>query len=105
MISNKGIIHAYEDIDLYPIKGVKADAFAVILTGGGSLPWILNEGILTMVKILYCAEVDGIIVSPTTVVQQHIKTLQGFHIDADVDHGTGTLQIVHRDSHLFYNST
>ena len=107
MTSNKKIIHAYEDIDPYPIGGVKVDDIAIICTGKGYLSWISNEGILTMLVILYCAEVDEPIVSPTMVVQQNITIFQGFHIDADVDHGTGTLQLVHRDgvSHLTYPMT
>ena len=59
MTCNKDIIHKYEDIDPYSIRGVKEDDIAIICTGKRSLPWRSNEGILTIVAILYCAEVDG----------------------------------------------
>ena len=105
--SNKGIMESYEDIEPFPIGGVKADDIAIVCTGRGFLPWISMEGICTMVETLYCVEVDGIIVSPTTVVQQHSDLYQGFTIEADTDNGTGILRLMHRDGvqHISYPMT
>ena len=60
-----------------------------------------------MVEMLHSADMDGIIVSPTTIVQEYIKILQSFMIETNVDNGTGVLKLVHRDgvSHLTYPMT
>ena len=50
-----------------------------------------------MVRTMYCDEVDGTIISLTTVVQQNQDTYQGFTIDSDCDIGTGTLQLNNMD--------
>jgi len=57
-----------------------------------------------MVKSLYCAEVDGTILSPTTVAKQHNEKYQGFNIDAKNNNGTGTLVFVHMNKvdHIAY---
>ena len=85
------------DIEPYPIGGVKADDIAITCTGKGYLPWLSKEVICTMVPILYCAEVDGTIVSPTTIVLHYKAQYSGFVIEADTDDGTGTLRLIHRD--------
>lgn len=89
--SIKSCIHAYEDVEPFPIGGVKADDVAIICTGKGLLPWLSKEGKLTMVEMLYCTDVEGTIISLTTVVQQHTHLYQGFTIIANVDDGTGIL--------------
>ena len=89
--NNKESLYAYSDIDPYPVGGVKADDVAIICTGHGLLPWQSTEGHIIMVRTMYCDEVDGTIISPTTVVQQNQDTYQGFTIDSDCDIGTGTL--------------
>ena len=43
----------------------------------------------TMVETLYSAEVDITIILPTTVAQQHNTKCQWFHIDSNIDDGTG----------------
>ena len=67
--NNKESLYAYSDIEAYPIGGVKADEVAIVCTGHGLLPWQSQEGQIIMVKLMYCKDVDGTIISPTTVVQ------------------------------------
>ena len=103
----KSIIHDYVDIEPYPIGGVKADDVAIICTGKGYLPWLSKEGVLSMVPILYCKEVDGTIVSPTTIVIHYKSMYSGFVIETDTDNGTGVLRLIHRDGihHITYPMT
>ena len=103
--SDKSLLYNYEDIAPNPIGGVKEDDVAIVCTGKGFLQWLSNEGTCTLVEILYFIEVNGTIISPTTVVQQYVKTLQGFHTDANVDNGTGVLKLIHHDgiSHITYH--
>ena len=93
----KSIIHNYVDIDPYPIGGVKADEVAIRCTGKGDLPWMSKEGVCLMIPILFSEEVEGTIVSPTTVVQHHRANYKGFTIVADCNNGTGTLNLVNRN--------
>ena len=93
----KSIIHDYVDIDPYPIGGVKADDVAIVCTDKGYLPWLSKEGVLSMVPILFSKEVDGTIVSPTTIVLHYKSMYSGFVIEADTDNGTGMLRLIHRD--------
>ena len=51
-----------------------------------------------MVPILFSEEVEGTIVSPTTVVQHHRADYEGFNIVANCDKGEGTLKLINRDS-------
>ena len=39
-----------------------------------------KEGVCAMVETLYCAEVDGTIISPTTVAEQHKDKYEEFEI-------------------------
>ena len=73
-------------------------------TGKGLIPWMSKEGQILCIETLYSAEVEGTIISPTTMVQQHTEQYQGFTIEANVDNGTGDLKLIHRDgvSHLTY---
>ena len=75
----------YEDIELYPIGGDYAEDVVIVCTCKELLPWLSQEGKFTMVKNVYYADVDGTIISPTTVVLQHIHLHQGFAITANID--------------------
>ena len=103
--NNKDALYAYSDIDPYPIGGVKADEVAIVCTGHGLLPWQSREGNIIMVRTMYCRDVDGTIISPTTVVHQNSDIYQGFTIDSDCDNGVGILKLNSRDNkhhHTFH---
>ena len=57
-----------------------------------------------MVEVLYSADCDGTLVSPTNMVTSNSDKFQGFAIEADCDSGTGRLKLLHRDgvSHSTY---
>ena len=97
MTSNKSCIHAYEDIAPFHIGQVKADDMAIVCTGKGLLPWLSIEGKITLVEILYCVEMEGTIISSTTIVRQHTHLYKGFTIIANVDDETGILKFVKRN--------
>ena len=56
-----------------------------------------EQSTCTILEKLYCKEVDGIIVSPTTIVQQHKDLYSGFTINVDVYKGIDEIKLVHRD--------
>ena len=95
--NNKELLYQYQSIQPYPIGGVKAYGVAIVCTGKGLLPWKTNEGTILMIQTLYCKEIDGTIISPTTIVEQNEKEYQGFTNIADCDTGHGTLKLLHRD--------
>ena len=95
--NNRDILYNYKTIQPYPIGGVKADNVAITCTGQGYLPWSTREGNVLMIKTMYCEEVDGTIISPTTVVEQYNNLFQGFTIEANCDDGTGQLKFLNRD--------
>ena len=94
--SNKSLLYAYSDIDPYPIGGVKADDIAIVCTGHGLLPWQTKEGDIIMVHTLYCKEVDGTIISPTTIIEQNQHKYYGFDIENNCDTGKGILTLKKR---------
>ena len=53
-----------------------------------------------MAPILFSKEVEGTIVSPTTVVHHHRADYKGFTIVANCDNGEGTLRLINRNSVL-----
>ena len=64
--NNMNLLHNYKPIDPYSIGGVKADDVAIVCTGFGFLHWQSKEGRVLHIKSLYCKDVDGTIISPTT---------------------------------------
>ena len=74
--NNKEIMYAYHDIDPYPIGGVKADNVVITCTGEGLLPWETLEVNIIIMRTLYYKDVDGTIISPTTVAHQNKKTIK-----------------------------
>ena len=58
-----------------------------------------------MVRALYCKDVDGTIISPTTVIQQNQYLYYDF--DIDCEKGEGILILKHRDdsSNLTFGMT
>jgi len=87
----KQLLVTYKDIESYPIGGVKAEDLAIICTGKGIPPRLSQEGKCTMIETLYCADVDGTIISSTTVVIQQIHLYQGFTITANINNEKGEL--------------
>ena len=66
----------YEEIEPYPIGRVKANDIAIVCIGKGLIPLMSKEGQILCIETLYSAEVEGIIISPTTMVQQHTEQYQ-----------------------------
>ena len=95
--NNKESMYIYSDIDPYPIGGVTADKVAIVCTGHGLLPWQAREGNIVMVRTMYCREVNGTIISPTTVVQQNQDQYHGFTIESNCNSGSGILTLQNRN--------
>ena len=93
----KHLLVAYDDIEPYPIGGVKAEDVAIMCIGKGLLPWLSKEGKFTMVETLYGADVDGSSISPTTVIQKHIHLYQGFTINSNIYNEEGEIKLIHRN--------
>ena len=51
---------------------------------------------MLMVRTLYCSDVDGTIISPTTVVEQNQNKYYGFSIENNCDIGKGILTLKSR---------
>ena len=101
---NKSIMVNYQDIDEYPVGGVKKDEVAVVCTGTGLILWYSEEGILNLIPCLYSKQCDGMLITPTNVVEANSDKYHSFIIESNCDDGTGTLKLIHRDgkSHATY---
>ena len=60
-----------------------------------------------MVPILFSEEVDGTIISPTTIVLHYKEKYTGFVIETNTDDGNGVLRLIHRDgiNHITFPMT
>ena len=86
-------LHRYSSL---PGWWIKKDTVAIICTCKGYLPWYSSEGICTMVLILYSANCDGTLISPTSIVRANSDKYQGFVIKSNCDSDTGYLELLHR---------
>ena len=80
---NKHNLEEYRDIDQYPTGGVKIDDVDIICTGEVQLPRQSCEVTVTRIKSFFCKNVDGTIISPTTMILQHKAMYQGFVIEGN----------------------
>jgi hypothetical protein len=75
----------------------KNDTAAITCTAIGQLPIRTIDGKELLTKAYYSAEVDGTIISPTAMVQQHITSYTAWLKYCDCDEKEGTLKLVGRN--------
>ena len=86
-------------IDPIPMGGCnKNDEVAITCTAIGQLPIRTIDGQELLTKAYYSAEVDGTIISPTAMVQQHISSYNAWLKYCDCDNKEGTLKLVGRNN-------
>ena len=95
--NNRSLLLQYEIIPSYPIGGVHADELDIECTGKGIIPWTSSNGKQHLIETLYCKDVEGTIISPTTLVTQQSLYYRGFTIITDCDSLSDELKLLHRD--------
>ena len=82
-------------IEPLPMGGCnKTDTAAIVCTAMGKLPLQSNTGTILLATAYYSAEVDGTIISPTTLVQQHADTYSGWMQHADCMNKNGYITLI-----------
>ena len=85
-------------IDPIPMSGCnKEDEQAIICTAMGKLPIMSTTGEVTLATAYYSAEVDGTIISPTTLVAQFTDKYYGWMQFSHYDKKQGTITLLGRD--------
>ena len=96
-------VHNIED---YPMGGCnKSDPAAIVCTKSGFLPMVSKEGTTILVKAYYSNLVDGTIISPTAIVEQHSDIYSGWIHYADCENKTGYIDLIGKrggDNTRFY---
>jgi deoxyuridine 5'-triphosphate nucleotidohydrolase len=72
----------------------KENETAIVCTAIGQLPIQCNNGTYITVEAYYSEEVDGTIISPTTIVQQHIDKYSGWMQYSNCSNQTGEIQLI-----------
>jgi deoxyuridine 5'-triphosphate nucleotidohydrolase len=82
-------------IDNYPMNGCnKNDPAAIVCTALGMMPMQTTTGEILWVKTYYSAELDGTLISPTTLVRQHSDRFSGWMQYSDLDCDTGKIVLI-----------
>ena len=82
-------------IDPLPMGGCnKTDDVAIVCTAMGKLPITSTDGNILLATAYYSAEVDGTIISPTTLVRQNSDKYSGWMQHADCDNKTGHITLI-----------
>ena len=85
-------------IDPLPMGGCnKNDEAAITCTAMGQLPIQAKDGSILYATAYYSAEVDGTIISPTTLVKQHTELYSGWMQHADCDNKSGYITLIGRN--------
>jgi hypothetical protein len=85
-------------IDPYPMGGCnKNDPAAIICTAIGNLQLTAVDGTKIKVKAYFSEQVDGTIISPTTIVVQHKEKFVGWLQHAQVETNQGTIKLLGRN--------
>jgi deoxyuridine 5'-triphosphate nucleotidohydrolase len=84
-------------IEPYPMGGCnKNDPAAIICTAKGTLQLSSIDGTKLSVQAYYSDQVDGTIISPTTIVVQHKERFVGWLQHANVEANDGTIKLLGR---------
>jgi deoxyuridine 5'-triphosphate nucleotidohydrolase len=75
----------------------KEDDAAIVCTAMGTLPIQSTSGEEILVHAYYSAEVDGTIISPTTIVTQHKHRFSGWTQHSNCDNDSGYIMLLARD--------
>ena len=87
-------------IDPFPMGGCnKNDPAAIVCTATGHLTLHANDGTQIKVKAYFSEQVDGTIISPTTIVTQHKNKFVGWMQHSFTDSKSGTIQLIGRHGH------
>ena len=87
----------------YPMGGCNKDDIAITCTAKGKLTLHGLDGSSILVEAFYSSQVDGTIVSPTTVVRQHSTRFSSFLQDSNCDTNNGYITFVGRQGHTDFN--
>ena len=80
------------EIEPYPMGGCSKDEeVAIVCTAKGDMNLITEDGSFIKVQAYYSKQVDGTIISPTTIVRQNIDKYTGWIQYADVRNNKGTI--------------
>ena len=84
----------------YPMGGCnKTDPAAIICTATGELTLTSMDNTKISVKACFSEQVDGTIISPTTMVVQHKERYVGWLQHANIDNKDGTIRLLGRQGH------
>ena len=87
-------------IEPYPMGGCnKNDPAAIICTTTGELTITSTKGDQITVKAYYSEQVDGTIISPTTIAVQHSDRFVGWLQHSNIDTNEGTIKLIGRQNH------
>ena len=87
-------------IDPVPMGGCnKNDDIAITCTAMGKLPLKSTNGTILLATAYYSAEVDGTIISPTTLVQQNKDKYSGWMQHADCQNQRGYITLIGNNGH------
>ena len=93
------LLHDVMFIKDYPMGGCNKDNIAITCTAKGKLTLQGLDGSTILVEAYYSSQVDGTIVSPTTVVRQHSTRFSSFEQHSNCDTNDGCIQFIGRDGH------
>ena len=77
----------------------KEEDIAILCTAVGMLPITTKNGDTIKVLAYYSAQVDGTIISPTTIISQHRKRFSGWMQYSDCDNKHGYIQLIGQSNH------
>ena len=93
------LLHNVTFIENYPMGGCSKDEVAITCTAKGKLELRGLHGETIWVEAYYSKEVDGTIVSPTTIVRQHDNRFTSFSQHSNCDTNDGAITFIARDGH------
>ena len=91
------LLEKVKEITPTPMGGCnKEEEIAILCTAVGYLPITTDSGDTIKVLAYYSAQVDGTIISPTTIISQHRKRFSGWMQFSDCDNKNGHIQLIGR---------
>ena len=91
-------LHNIEFIEPYPMGGCNKDEIAITCTAKGLLPIPTTDGDQLNLEAYYSKDVDGTIISPTTIVRQYSHRFTSFTQHSDCDNNIGSITFHSKDS-------
>ena len=90
-------LHNITFIEPYPMGGCNKDEIAITCTAKGILLLPTTDGDTLHLETYYSKDVDGTIISPTTIVRQYPDRFTSFTQHSDCDKNTGTITFHAKD--------